>query len=132
MNELKKYVNERISQYHFAKPESYDESFYRSIGNPADIENKIANAERLMASYETESHPGYKDDVEDRALAVYQCFVALRKSGQAMSDIKAVNPNAFDAITREQIDDWFSRFDVIKQKAECLHSRFVQRPDLYR
>jgi len=130
MNELKQYVNERIARYQIPKPASYDDSFYRSIKGPADIEDKIAHAERFMASYESNSHPGYRDDVEDRALEVYQCFTALRKIGQAMSDISVIH-GAYDEITREQIDDWLNRFDVIKQKAERLHSRFVQRPDLY-
>ncbi len=130
MNELKQYVNERIARYQISKPASYDDSFYHSVKGPADIEEKIAHTERFMASYESNSHPGYRDDVEDRAFEVYQCFVALRKIGQVMSEISVIH-SAYDDISREQIDDWFNRFDVIKRKAEALHSRFVQRSDLY-
>lgn len=131
MNELKQYVNEWIARYKISRPASYNDSFYSSIKGPVDIERIITHAENFIAGYESNNHPGYKDDVEDRAREVYQCFTALRKIGQAMSEISAVH-SVYDEITREQIDDWFNRFDLIKQKADELHTRFVLRPDLYR
>lgn len=90
MKELKHYIEYKLATINLSRPAGYKESFYGEIKAVEDIEKTISYAENMMASYKQYLEKGvygYMDDVNDRELAVYKVYIALKKVGQSMSEI---------------------------------------------
>ena len=128
MNELKNYLKQRIDQYEITRPASYEESFFQSIKTSTDVENAFQRTEREIKSYEGNSHPGYLVNVEERQLAIYKAYTALKKAVTCLSEI-SILPSKFDSISREQFDSWFDQLDDLCRRNEKLNSKFASRPD---
>ncbi len=131
MKELKHYIEDKLATINLSKPNGYKESFYGEIKGVEDIEKTISYAENMMASYKQYLEKGvygYMDDVNDRELAVYKVYIALKKVGQSMSEI-SVNQSEYDRFTMEEFDIWMNRFEKILSDKAVLNNAFLNRPD---
>lgn len=132
MNEVKQYLEKLLSEIKINRPAKYEDSFRNTIKTIENVDQTITYAENMMRSYEKMHTFGYKDDVVDRQVAIYQVFVALKKVAAEMSDFPSIyklGEQEFDSVTIEQIDNWFERFKIVREKVGDLNSRFASRPE---
>lgn len=131
-NELTQYAKERIKEFNVCKPGAYDESLYRKIKNIKDIEDLFKIAEEIIHHSEKEENAGYLPDNEERNLAIFNTYTALRKASDFIGGLALINDSDLESISKEQFDTWCDKLhDLITRFVE-QNSRYVSRGDMWR